>query len=290
MVSVPFLLLSFNLHVFSRGDDFRVAFSKLGTVRSILPNHVNVLALTATATEETFKCVKDRLAMKDVKVIGIHPGRANIKYIVKPSINVNELSLLLTTELSKLRTKVPKTVIFCHTLLQCANLLKSLKRDLKLDITEPPGMPVTDIQYRMVDVFTSGSTSEMRDAILQEFCKKNTSLRIIIATNAFGLGVDCADITRVIHWGPPSTLEELAQETGRAGRDGSPSEAILYYKKFGKFLSNPIKNYGENSSTCRRKMMFQNFLFTSSTDYCESPTACRCCDLCAPLCNCSNCS
>ena len=66
-------------------------------------------------------------------------------------------------------------------------------------------------------------------SLLQEFCKKDTKLRLIIATNAFGLGVDCADIARIIHWGSPNTLKELAQETGR---DGCHSEAILH-KKFG---------------------------------------------------------
>ena len=49
-----------------------------------------MLVLTATATQETFKCVKERLAMKDVTLIGLHPGRHNIKYIVKPSIKVDE--------------------------------------------------------------------------------------------------------------------------------------------------------------------------------------------------------
>lgn len=66
-------------------------------------------------------------------------------------------------------------------------------------------MPVTDIQYRLIDLFTSGSTSDTREAILQEFCKKYTHLRFIIASSAFGLGVDYSDIIRVIHWGPPSS-------------------------------------------------------------------------------------
>ena len=92
-----------------------------------------MLVLTATATQDTFECVKDRLPMKDVALIGLHPGRRNIKFIVKPTIKVNELSLLLTTELSELHTKAPKTVIFCRTLLQCANLLTSLKRYLKMN-------------------------------------------------------------------------------------------------------------------------------------------------------------
>ena len=116
--------------LFFRGDNFCVAFSKLGTLRSIIPNHVNVLALTATSTQETFKCVKDRLAMKDVVLIGMHPGRPNIKYVVKPSIKVNGLSLLLTAELSEFRTKAPKTVILSNTFTMC-QLINIFKKAFK---------------------------------------------------------------------------------------------------------------------------------------------------------------
>jgi len=282
------IVFGFYCNFINRGDEFRVEFSKLGTLRSLLPNHVNVLALTATATKETLRCVEDRLAMKDVKVIGLHSSRPNIKYIVKSSILVEELATMLTTELVTLRTRTPKTVVFCRTLLQCANLLASLTRHLKENITEPPGMPATNINYRLIDIFTSGSTAEMRELIIQEFCKRETHLRMIIATSAFGLGVDCVDISRVIHWGPPSTLEELAQETGRAGRNGALSEAILFYKKSGKHISKSMKAYGENTKICRRKLLFQNFLFAGTNV--ETLTACHCCDLCTPLCNCISCN
>lgn len=61
----------------------------------------------------------------------------------------------------------------------------------------------------MVDIFTAASTMEMRKLILAEFSKRGSTLRLIIASSAFGLGVDCPDIARVINWGPPTTLEEL---------------------------------------------------------------------------------
>ena len=73
-------------YVDSRGDNFRVAFAKLGTLHSILPNNVNVMALTAAATQETLKCVENRLDLKDIALIGLHSGRPNIKYIVKPAV------------------------------------------------------------------------------------------------------------------------------------------------------------------------------------------------------------
>ena len=88
--------------VTSRGDNFRVAFAKLGTLRSILPNSVNVMALTATATQEILKCVENRLDLKDVVLIGIHSGRPNIKFIVKPSIDVNDLAAIVSAELVEL--------------------------------------------------------------------------------------------------------------------------------------------------------------------------------------------
>ena len=60
----------------------------------------------------------------------------------------------------------------------------------------------------------------MRTKVLAEFCKVNSNLRLVIATSVFGLGVDCLDIGWVINWESPSTLEELVQQSGRAGQDG----------------------------------------------------------------------
>ena len=80
-----------------RGDDFRVAFSQIGDLRSILPEGVHMLALTATATTAVFKAVKKRLALVDPLVIGISPDRANIKYSVEPKGRIKTLRTLLTT-------------------------------------------------------------------------------------------------------------------------------------------------------------------------------------------------
>ena len=63
--------------MFSRSDNFCLAFSRLATLQSVLPNHVNVLALTIISTQETFTCVVDHLVIKDVAVIGLHPGKSN---------------------------------------------------------------------------------------------------------------------------------------------------------------------------------------------------------------------
>ena len=92
------------------------------------------------------------------------------------------------------------------------NLISNIKKGTyKATQLNPSDKPITDIRYRLIDVFISGSTPEMRETIRLEFCKQNTNLRMIITTIAFGLGVDCSDITRM---GPTSMLEELVQEIG----------------------------------------------------------------------------
>ena len=236
------------------------------------------MALTATATKETYRIITERLCMNDPNLVGLSSVRNNIKYAVEPFCELDNLCSLLSKELLEQRASTPKTVLFCRTLQACANVYQGIKKLVGARITEPPGLPVNLIKFRLIDIFTAGSKTEMREAVIAEFCRSDTKLRLIIATCAFGLGIDCSDIARIIHWGPPNTLEELVQETGRAGRNGMPSKAILYYGKPGRHVDKSMKEYGENSSICRRIFLYRNFLFTNTVQ----KTA-NCCDLCDKL-------
>ena len=225
--------------------------------------------------------------MINVKTIILPPERPNIKYSVLPMPAMEDLCSTLSKELIESRASTPKTVLFCQTLQQCGDFYAIIKKELGQNLTEPPGAPCM-FPFRMVSLFTSASRAELRAEVLQEFCRDKTNLRPVIATTAFGLGVDCRDITRVINWGAPSSLEELVQETGRADRDGSQSAAILYYGKgSNRRISKKVKQYGENRSECRRTLLFKNFLFSESDI--QSIVACKCCDLCTPLCVCDDC-
>ena len=103
-------------------------------------------------------------------------------------------------------------------------------------------------------------------------------LRLIIATSAFGLGIDCSDIRQIFHWGLPSNMEEYVQETGRAGRDGLDAKATLFEGKGGQHSSERLKEYVSNATVCRRKLLFEGFLkyYDGSVRMSRS----RCCDLC----------
>ena len=159
------------------------------------------------------------------------------------------------------------------------------------NITDPPGALYDGIvDFRLADMFTAVSSQEMREALLKEFCKSGSRLRLLIATTAFGMGVDCPDIARVINWGCPNTLEELAQETGRGGRDGRTVEAILYPTTLGRKVTPEMKQYKVNTCMCRRRKLFESFLFNDEKeDVAGIVKACQCCDLCARLCSCEDC-
>ena len=101
-------------------------------------------------------------------------------------------------------------------------------------------------------MFTSVLTIDKKEQVLKLFTEPEGNLRLLVATTSFGMGIDCPDIRRIIHWGVPTTVEEYAQETGRAGRDGKLAVAILYEGVGEKYADAKMKAYLTNHKTCRR--------------------------------------
>ena len=84
-----------------------------------------------------------------------------------------------------------------------------LRRHLGKNITNPWGYPVL-LRYAIINIYTRACTVTNRQEILTHFCNTKGMLHVVIATTAFGMGIDCSDIRTVYHWGPPSSLEEYA--------------------------------------------------------------------------------
>lgn len=118
----------------------------------------------------------------------------------------------------------------------------------------------------------------MKNAILSAFCSSTSKLRVVVATTAFGMGLDCPNVRKVIHWGPSGDIEQYLQETGRAGRDGLNARAVLYNVSLpGIAVEESMKLYCTNKKTCRRKLLLAHFDHTN--DFTESQSI-NCCDIC----------
>lgn len=110
--------------------------------------------------------------------------------------------------------------------------------------------------------------------MLHYFSAVEGKLCLVIATTALGLGVDCQDIARVIHWGPPpSTVEEYIQEIGRSGRNGELAIGVLGS------ITSAMKYYIQNNSVCQHELLFRNFIMYSDSVGIPA-TGCKCCDIC----------
>ena len=105
----------------------------------------------------------------------------------------------------------------------------------------------------MMDMFTRVLTSAKKEAVMALFSKLDGKLHLVIATTAFGMGVDIPDIRKIIHWGMPATLQEYVQETARSGRDGKNSVAIPYEGNRAKNASQLVRESETNFSLCRRR-------------------------------------
>ena len=119
--------------------------------------------------------------------------------------------------------------------------------------------------------------------------KPKSRLRIVVATIAFGMGLDCPNVREVIHWGPPDDIDSYVQHTGRAGRDGELSIATLFSTHSDrKYSSKKMTSYYQNTVFCRRQLLFEDF--EDSQLKVPSSCMCMCCDVCAIKCTCDHCS
>ena len=102
------------------------------------------------------------------------------------------------------------------------------------------------------------SSKSIKDVVLQEMRKEGGCIRVLICTIAFGMGVNCKCVKRVIHFGPSKSVEAYIQESGRAGRDGQPSTALLLYQSLMLLrVEKDMKDYVKGKYDCRRTFLME---------------------------------
>ena len=187
------------------GYDFRPAYLKISEIRNLLPD-VPVLALTATATPEVVKDIQQRLAFKEENVFRMSFERKNLAYIVRRTESKQEELLHI------LKHVEGSAIVYAHNRKRTKEYAQLLNEK---------GITAT--------FYHAGLSNDTKDRRQKAWVKGET--RVMVATNAFGMGIDKPDVRLVVHVDTPDSPEAYFQEAGRGGRDGKKAYAVLLYSK-----------------------------------------------------------
>jgi ATP-dependent DNA helicase RecQ len=189
------------------GHDFRPAFLQLGSAIEAL-GMPPVLALTATATDRVLDDIEKHLGLRDPRVFNLGVFRANLHYEVRHTAKEIAKQQHLVT---LIRESHGSGIVYCATVKHCEEVA---------GVLEAEGIKVARYHGRLA----AGRRREAQDLFMAD------GLTAIVATNAFGMGIDKPDIRFVIHYDMPGSIEAYYQESGRAGRDGEPANCVLLYR------------------------------------------------------------
>jgi len=186
------------------GYDFRPSYLKIATLRDLITEKVPFLALTASATPAVTEDIIEKLLFRQKNILRTSFERKNITYMVK---NAEDKGSWLISTLKKVKGS---GIIY----------VRSRKRSKEIaELLVSNGISA--------DFYHAGLPQEMRDRKQVSWTNGNSG--VIVATNAFGMGIDKAEVRFVFHWEMPDSIEEYFQESGRAGRDGKQAFAILLF-------------------------------------------------------------
>jgi len=252
----------------SHGHDFRTAYRNLNVLRESCPE-VPIMCVTATATPEVIKDINDVMGMNGITVVASF-DRPNLIFHAEQRTAKAEIVIA-----GKIKKNKGSSIVYCLTRGDTDKMADKLK-----------SLGVKCLAYH------AGLETKKRQGIQERFM--DDTVRCIVATVAFGMGINKPDVTLVIHYGCPNSIESYYQECGRAGRNGARSCCYLYYtprdfiiqKRFisdikdEKYKNARSKLLGTmitfaNTSTCRRKVILEYFGETGITDNCKKCDNCR---------------
>lgn len=251
------------------GHDFRPDYMRLGELRGRL--EVPIVALTATATPRTLAEVVDRLRLHEPDRITASFARKNLAFVVRCFEPEHDRVHALRHELDRLKLRDGplggRAIVYCAT----RDAVDAVTHRLRAE-----GYPVAG--------YHAGRDAKARDRAQRAF--ETNKARVLVATSAFGMGVDLPDVRVVVHLQSPGSPEAYYQEAGRAGRDGKAARCVLYFGdediRIQRHLAgssealSALEHYAQSDSVCRQQALCEYLEGEAGEDLCGR------CDVCKP--------
>ncbi|KMV65838.1 ATP-dependent DNA helicase RecQ [Encephalitozoon cuniculi EcunIII-L] len=230
------------------GHDFRPDYKELGSMRARYPS-VPIIALTATATQKVEMDILENLGIRGCETFKMSFNRSNLRYEVRAKTSTVELDIA-----SFVQTHFPDCcgIIYCTSKKECEMISEKLRK------------------YMGTAFYHAGLSKNERNSVQEKW--NRGEFKVIVATIAFGMGIDKKDVRFVIHYCIPKSLEGYYQETGRAGRDGLESVCVLFYTYGDKKKISFMIEKGDGGYEQKQR---QREDLEAVIQFCENKTDCR---------------